>query len=55
MPKLPPEPLKRLGTAPVRAATIAVEDAEQNGHKSSAALRGIAALPRVLGIPLGRR
>jgi glycine/D-amino acid oxidase-like deaminating enzyme len=55
MPKLPPEPLKRLGSAPIRAATIAVEDAEQNGHKSFALLRGIAALPRVLGIPLGRR
>jgi glycine/D-amino acid oxidase-like deaminating enzyme len=55
VPKLPPELLKRLGTAPIRAATIAVEDAEQNGHRSSAALRAVAALPRVLGIPLGRR
>jgi glycine/D-amino acid oxidase-like deaminating enzyme len=55
VPKLPPEPLKRLGTAPIRAATIAVEDAEQNGHRSPAALRAVAALPRVLGIPLGRR
>jgi len=55
VPKLPPEPLKRLGTAPIRAATIAVEDAEQNGHRTSAALRAVAALPRVLGIPLGRR
>jgi glycine/D-amino acid oxidase-like deaminating enzyme len=55
VPKLPPEPLKRLGTAPIRAATIAVEDNEQNGHRTSAALRAVAALPRVLGIPLGRR
>jgi glycine/D-amino acid oxidase-like deaminating enzyme len=55
VPKLPPEPLKRLGTAPIRAATIAVEDAEQIGHRSSAALRAVAALPRALGIPLGRR
>jgi glycine/D-amino acid oxidase-like deaminating enzyme len=54
-PKLPPEPLKRLGTVPVRAATVAVEDAEQNGDRSSFVLRGVAALPRVLGIPLGRR
>jgi glycine/D-amino acid oxidase-like deaminating enzyme len=55
MPKLPPEPLKRLGSAPIRAATIAVEDAEQNGRRSPAPLRAVAALPRVLGIPLGRR
>jgi glycine/D-amino acid oxidase-like deaminating enzyme len=55
LPKLPPEPLKRLGSAPIRAATIAVEDAEQNGYRSSALLRAVAALPRVLGIPLGRR
>jgi glycine/D-amino acid oxidase-like deaminating enzyme len=55
VPKLPPKPLKRLGSAPIRAAAIAVEDAEQNGDRSAAALRAVAALPRVLGIPLGRR
>lgn len=55
VPKLPPEPLKRLGSAPIRAATIAVEDAEQNGHRSAVVVRAVAAIPRVLGIPLGRR
>jgi glycine/D-amino acid oxidase-like deaminating enzyme len=52
---LPPAPLKGLGGAAVRRATLAVEDAEQEGREGPALARAVAALPRLLGIPLGRR
>jgi glycine/D-amino acid oxidase-like deaminating enzyme len=54
-PPLPPEPVKGLGGALVRLASLAVEDAEQEGRSGSASARAIAALPRLLGMPLGRR
>ncbi|MGE5690964.1 MAG: NAD(P)/FAD-dependent oxidoreductase [Pseudomonadota bacterium] len=52
---LPPEPLKGIGGAIVRRATLAVEDAEQEGRRGSAPARAVAAVPRLLGLPLGRR
>jgi glycine/D-amino acid oxidase-like deaminating enzyme len=53
--QLPPEPVKWLGGAAVRRATLAVEDAEQAGRRPSSAARAVAAVPRLLGLPLGRR
>jgi hypothetical protein len=47
--------VKGLGGALVRRASLAVEDAEQEGRSGSASARAIAALPRLLGMPLGRR
>ncbi len=54
-PALPPEPLKGLGGALVRRAALAVEDAEERGGRGSAPTRAVAALPSLLGMPLGRR
>jgi glycine/D-amino acid oxidase-like deaminating enzyme len=54
-PALPPEPLKGLGGALVRRAALAVEDAEERGARGSAPARAVAALPSLLGMPLGRR
>ncbi|HSC90380.1 MAG TPA: FAD-binding oxidoreductase [Gaiellaceae bacterium] len=52
---LPPEPAKGAGGAVVRRALLAVEDAEQAGRRPRAADRAVAGLPRLLGVPLGRR
>ena len=54
-PALPPEPLKGLGGALVRRAALAVEDAEEQGGRGPLPARAVAALPRLLGMPLGRR
>ena len=54
-PALPPEPLKGLGGALVRRAALAVEDAEERGARGSPPARAVAALPSLLGMPLGRR
>jgi glycine/D-amino acid oxidase-like deaminating enzyme len=55
VPKLPPEPLKRLGGGLVRAAILACEEAEEEGRRPSLAARAGAALPRVLGLRIGTR
>ena len=55
VPRLPPEPFKSLGGRAIRAAALAVEDAEQAGRRASAPVRAVAELPRLLGLPLGRR
>ena len=52
---LPPEPLKRLGGGVIRAAGLAVEEAEERGRSAPAPVRAVAALPRALGMPLGTR
>jgi hypothetical protein len=52
---LPPEPLKRLGGGVIRAAGLAVEEAEEQGRAAPAPVRAVAALPRALGMPLGTR
>ena len=54
-PRLPPEPLRRLGGAAVRAATLACEDAAEAGLPAPRAARAVAAVPGLLGIPLGTR
>ena len=52
---LPPEPIKRLGGGVVRAAALRVEEAEQAGRRAALPLRGIAALPRLIGLRIGTR
>ena len=55
VPKLPPEPIKRLGGGLVRASILAVEEAEEAGRKPSLPVRAGAALPRLLGLRIGTR
>ena len=55
VPKLPPEPLRRLGGGLVRAAILASEEAEQQGRRPSLPVRAGAALPRLLGLKIGTR
>ncbi len=55
VPKLPPEPIKRLGGGLVRASILACEEAEEAGRRPSLAARAGAALPRVLGLRIGTR
>ena len=54
-PKLPPEPLKRLGGGLVRASILACEEAEEEGERGSLPARVGAALPRLLGMSVGTR
>ena len=53
--RLPPEPLKRLGGGLVRAATLAVEEADDAGRRAPPGARAISSLPRLLGVRLGVR
>jgi glycine/D-amino acid oxidase-like deaminating enzyme len=55
VPKLPPEPLKRLGGGLVRAAVMACEEAEESGRRPGLLARAGASLPRLLGMQLGTR
>ncbi len=55
VPKLPPEPLRRLGGGLVRASIIACEEAEEEGRRPSLAARAGAALPRLLRMSVGTR
>jgi glycine/D-amino acid oxidase-like deaminating enzyme len=55
VPKLPPEPLKRLGGGLVRAAIMACEEAEEEGRRASFPARAGAALPRLLRMSVGTR
>ncbi len=55
VPKLPPEPLKRLGGGLVRAAVIACEQAEEEGRRPRLAARAAASLPRLLRMQIGTR
>jgi glycine/D-amino acid oxidase-like deaminating enzyme len=55
VPKLPPEPLKRLGGGLVRAAVMACEAAEEDSRRPPLLARAGASLPRLLGMQLGTR
>ena len=55
VPRLPPEPLRRLGGGLVRASIMACEEAEEQGRRPPLAARAGAALPRLLGMELGTR
>jgi glycine/D-amino acid oxidase-like deaminating enzyme len=54
-PALPPEPFRRLGGAAVRAASLACEDAAEAGLPEPRIAHAIAAVPRLIGLPLGTR
>jgi glycine/D-amino acid oxidase-like deaminating enzyme len=53
--RLPPEPLRTTGGALVRRAVLAAEEADEEGRRPSLVTRGVAALPRVLGLRIGTR
>ncbi len=55
VPKLPPEPIRRLGGGLVRAALLACEEAEEEGRRAPLPARAGAALPRLLGLRIGTR
>jgi len=55
VPKLPPEPLRRLGGGLVRASIMACEEAEEEGRRPSLTARAGAALPRLLRMSVGTR
>jgi glycine/D-amino acid oxidase-like deaminating enzyme len=55
VPRLPPEPFRRVGGGLVRWAIMACEAAEEEGRRPPAAARAAAALPRLLGMELGTR
>ena len=54
-PRLPPEPVRHLGGALVRRAILSVEAADEAGRRRPLLARGVAALPRVLGLRIGTR
>src|SRR5205085_12631815 len=55
VPRLPPEPLTRIGGGLVRAAIMACEEAEEEGRRPSLPARVGAALPRLFGLRIGTR
>jgi glycine/D-amino acid oxidase-like deaminating enzyme len=55
VPKLPPEPIRRLGGGLVRASIMACEEAEEKGRRGPLPARVGAALPRLLGMSVGTR
>ena len=55
VPRLPPEPLRRVGGGLVRAAILACEEAEEQSRRPPLAARAGAALPRLLGLRIGTR
>jgi glycine/D-amino acid oxidase-like deaminating enzyme len=55
VPRLPPEPFRRVGGGLVRWAIMACEQAEEAGRRPPLAARAGAALPRLLGMELGTR
>ena len=55
VPKLPPEPFRRLGGGLVRAAIMACEEEEEEGREGSACARAVSALPGLIGLQIGTR
>src|SRR5262249_2602719 len=55
VPRLPPEPFRRVGGGLVRWAVMSSETAEEAGRPPRVAARAVAALPRLLGMELGTR
>ena len=55
VPRLPPEPFRRVGGGLVRWAIMACEAAEEEGRRPPVAARAVAALPGMLGMELGTR
>ena len=55
VPKLPPEPIRRLGGGLVRASIMACEEAEEEERRGPLPARVGAALPRLLRLSIGTR
>jgi glycine/D-amino acid oxidase-like deaminating enzyme len=55
VPKLPPEPIRRLGGGLVRASILACEEAEEDGRRGPLPARVGAVLPRLLRMSVGTR
>jgi len=55
VPRLPPEPFRRVGGGLVRWAIMACEAAEEEGRRPPLVARAGAALPRLFGMELGTR
>ena len=55
VPRLPPEPVRRLGGGLIRSAILAVEEAEDAGRRPPPGARAVASLPRRLGLRVGTR
>ncbi len=55
VPRLPPEPLKRIGGGAVRAAILACEEREEDGLPASALARLVGRAPGLLGMQIGTR
>jgi glycine/D-amino acid oxidase-like deaminating enzyme len=55
VPRLPPEPLRRLGGGLVRWGIMRCEAADEAGRPAPVSARAVAALPGVLGMELGTR
>ncbi|MFN8185881.1 MAG: FAD-dependent oxidoreductase [Gaiellales bacterium] len=55
VPKLPPEPIRGVGGALVRAAILACEEREEDGLRVPVAARAVASLPRLFGLRIGTR
>jgi glycine/D-amino acid oxidase-like deaminating enzyme len=52
---VPREPLRYVGGAAIRKAILTCEEADEAGRRAPLAARGVAALPRLLGMRLGTR
>jgi glycine/D-amino acid oxidase-like deaminating enzyme len=52
---VPREPFRHVGGAAIRAAILALEEAEEHGRRPPALARAVAAVPRLLGMRLGQR
>lgn len=51
---LPPEPLRVIGGSAIRTALDRKERAEEDGRRPSLVARAVAALPRLMGVEIGR-
>jgi glycine/D-amino acid oxidase-like deaminating enzyme len=53
--RVPGEPFRYVGGAAIRKAILTCEEADEAGRRAPLAARGVAALPRLLGMRLGTR
>ncbi len=53
--RVPGEPIRFLGGAAIRRAVLACEEADEAGRRAPLVARGVATLPRLLGMRLGTR
>jgi glycine/D-amino acid oxidase-like deaminating enzyme len=55
LPRLPAEPFRTFGGRLVRWGIIGCEEAEEQGSRAGAAMRGAAAIPKIFGLRIGTR